>query len=486
MWLLFLFSLFRPPFPDSLKFNGVLEGLVKYSYSSPARYFLNFGYYDVARAEGMVGFYLNPASLYKAHTLEIGITAIPPKSSYSELNIGLSNDIFFPLGFNIPLKINSQEIGALDLFSIVGKFKRVGIGMGIMQGDIYDASFEGEGAFATTIDEEMEDYLTHSDIPNIPSGYSIPVRWIIRGEEVVKLRMEGSGRLETLPIFFGIAYDFDKIGLGMGFKWIRYNAEGNFKSHLEQAISNLTMFLEGMPEDWVLNLIVNGKGSVDSIWSNDCWGRISTSRPSFSLGAKFDFDDFLLGFVIEHYFYGYLKGDYGYIETIPTNLKSPEVTSSHAFVDTVNKCVSGSIGASFGTWDKSMESDSNDVSLLLPSQTALRLGASAKAKLMILGASLGAQQIGTRGGIGEIYFNTGMEYLSNPPLRIGFIITYKFYQLGDKGFSTLPIMSIGAGTTFSFKHFFLDMGLRMGSTTFPGRIYPLASLSIGCGLRYRL
>ncbi len=486
MWLLFLFSIFHPPFPESLKFNGVIEGLVKYSYSSPARYFLNFGYYDVARAEGVVGFYLNPASLYKAHTLEIGITAIPPKSSYSELNIGVSNEIFFPLGFNIPLKINSQEIGALDFFSIVGKFKRVGIGMGIMQGDVYDISLEGEGVFATTIDEDMEDYLTHSDVPDIPPGYSIPVRWIIRGEEVIEIEMEGSGKLETLPLFFGVAYDFDKIGVGLGFKWIRYNAEGKFKTHLEQTVSNLTMFLEGMPEDWILNLIVNGEGSTDSIWLNDCWGRISTSRPALSLGAKFDSDDFLLGFVIEHYFYGQLKGDYGYIEMIPTNLRPPEITSSRLFVDTVNRYVSGNIGANFGKWDKSMERDESDVSLSLPSQTALRLGASAKTELMLLGASLGVQQIGTGGGIGEIYFNTGMEYLSNPPLRIGFIITYKFYQLGDKGFSALPIMSIGGGTSFSAKHFSFDVGLRMSSTTFPGRIHPLASLSIGCGLRYRL
>lgn len=484
--LLFSFSLSSLPLPDSIRLDGLIEGFIKYSYTSPARYFLDLGHYDVARAKGIAGLYLNPASLYRIDTLEVGITAHPPRSSHTGMEIGLSSNALFPFGFSIPVDVKSQELGALDFFSIGGKFKKVGIGLGIMQGDIYDLFFSGVGNFDAVINTEFDDSLTHSEIPGIPPEDTIPIRWIIKGEEVLRLMMEGEGRLIAAPFFLSIAYDLDWAGIGLGLKWTRYNIKGNFKGGFEQTISNLDMLIEGRPSDWTVALQVEGKGEIDSIWTNDSWGEFSTAQPSLSLGAQFDLNDFIVGLTMEHYFHSHLRGDYAYLTTIPTALRLPEITYAITSIDTVEKRISGKVEADFGIWDKNRNSSEGNALLSLPSQTALRLGVSAKLPLLFISSSLGMHIIGLADGVGEFYFNTGMEYLSNPPIRMGFIVNWKLYQIGYVKFSPLPIIGMGIGTSYPINRFSIDLALRIGSTPLPLIIDPLTSLSIGCGVRYSL
>jgi len=420
-------------------------------------FFLNPGFLDPSRSEGIVGADLNPSVLALAKN---NIDLYVAGSMSSSANAGLSFDLPLEAGdttmATIPVDLDGTftDQGGFDYFGIAGRIGLASLGF-IYQRPSYVSVGLPEGfSFGTTI---QADSLTSFDYNYVAgTGDTVPLKLTLGGSATATLYPALDAEMKQAPLFFGGALKLGPFALGFGYKMRKYTAELHAvgRVSLDSARLDCDPRAEGWDTD-SLDVYLDVP-AMDSLFYASYDGVVQGSQNAFLLGMTLRPLKFLgISLGLE----GGMKSS---VTTIYTRtLHLPDTvggtltpTEDNVVVDPMDSTISGNLVLGGGSIICSTDTLRDEINYNLLQYVAVRGGINLFIVNLGGGLELAEDADGVYMGTNYLTPSVGIP-LPKSELRIGSVIAWRYAKAGDYFIPSVPLIYGGAGLT-------IKPGLNMG------------------------
>ena len=425
--------------PFTLEFSEVPVGL----------FFLNSGFLDPSRSEGIVGSQLNPAVLsFSKEPGDLYVALSGSGESRSDLNLDLElQGEDTTLGV-VPVDLQGtfRDAGGFDYLGFGYNFGRFALGFAVerssgMKLEIPEAAATG---VSFSSDSLFSFEYTYYDST---TDTELPFRFVLSGDIRVNLYPSALAELSQQPVFLGGSVRFGPLALGLGYKARRYRARFEATGRLGlQGTFRVTPRLEGWNTD---SLYAQLELSDDSLLEASYYGDISATQHAVIVGAALIPVKFLgISLSAEAGQEGRTTALYRAVLRYPDSLGSLDIVDSltDVEVDTSTHTVSGKLYMHAPEVYKTA-----DTSLTQGSYTLLRYGAvRAGVRLLILNLGGGLEWAEPGDGFSVVtnYFSPSLGIpLPKSELRLGAVLAWRYARLGQMVLPSVPLLYGGLGLT---------------------------------------
>lgn len=429
---------------------------------------ISLGYGNPVLSSGLTGSLCNPAGLFDIKDREfmiVGSMGTKGAAGYSPvIPIGEEDACKVPLDISLttPAGINCTAFGI--------KIKSIGaVALGFMDGIGFGATVNSIDSLTYTFHDTIPDTLTNAEIPQLPSGTSVPVSWIYKTPVTVSVDADGKASYSERNFFLCLASGFGplRLGAGVNYKPIRGTMDVNSVASVSAPCS-LSCVPIGSTSEWTTN--VTGYTIIDEdIASYTASIPVSGNEFSFPLGLQFKLGIINLGTCLTLTPAMDLNVDNG-----GTNLKyinhSPHIDSiyfnpSDISIDSANKIVSGNVGLVMSEFPDTTKADTLESIYTIPSKVAISFGGALKLGFFTFGASLGVSSGRS------LWTNLGFESRLLVSWRLNLGLRTDGYILNgtkDSTYIYIPTAALDAGFSFPLKNATFTLGLRTNPVTLAG------------------
>ncbi len=411
-------------------------------------FFLNPGFLDPSRSEGIVGAQLNPAVLSFSKDpadIYLGVSSSGESQSDIRLNLQLEGEDTLLGTLPVDLKGTFRDMGGFNFFGASYNFGRFALGFAVERPS--GMRLEVPEAAALGVDFQSDslfsfDYTYYDD----STGVELPFRFVISGDVKVNLYPAAYLELSQQPVFLGGSVRFGPLALGLGYKARRYAARFEASGRLGLVGTfRLTPRLEGWNTD---SLYAEVSMEDDSLLQASYYGDISAIQNAILVGAALIPVKFLgISISGELGQEGRTTAIYRQVLVYPDSVGSDitlEVDS--VWVDTANNRVGGKLRLGVPAVYKIA-----DTSLTEGSYALLRYGAvRAGVRLLILNIGGGLEWAEPGDGFSVVtnYFTPSLGIpLPKSELRLGAVLAWRYARVGQVSLPSVPIIYGGLGLT---------------------------------------
>jgi hypothetical protein len=415
---------------------------------------LDPGFLSLSQSSGIAGADLNPASLgfLKGGEVVIGMgIGAKTKGSFHydfPYTSETGDTTFFPFDTDFTI----EDKGGIDFFGAAFKWGIFSGGFGVERSSGFGLTSFGDISAEYETDSLFQFYytFTHDDIPNIPEGDSVPVRFDISGKMKSTFYVQNKAEFSIKPIFFGGALNFGPLSFGVGLKIKKYSAR--LKTRIRTSLDSLSLdiiphpegeyntdsfhVLTDFPQDTEL-ISVRYDGSGSGVQTSFLLGYAYKFGGSFGLSLGFEFGNKMK-------LKGNLERRLLKPDTISGDLTIDSTYLDSVYVDPINKVVSGKLRVNVPEIVKEIEEDSWSEGIVLSRFLAVRAGL----KIFFINLSGGAEfSIGD----GKLKLMTGYvaPNLSFPfsyaNFRIGGALIVRTFQYEGEFLPTVPVAYLSMG-----------------------------------------
>jgi hypothetical protein len=411
-------------------------------------FFLNPGFLDPSRSEGIVGADLNPSVLaFSKNNIDLYLAG----SVSSSANAGLSFDLPLNAGdttlATVPVELDGAftDKGGFDCFGIAGKIGLVSLGF-VYQRPSYVSVGIPEGfSFGTTIDAES---LTSFDYNYVAGSDTVPLRLKLSGSATATLYPAMDAEMRQAPLFFGTALRLGPLALGFGYKMRKYTAE--LRAVGRVSLDSARLACNPSAEGWNTDSleVYLDVPATDSLFYASYDGVVQGSQNALLLGLTLKPLKFL-GFSL-----GLEGGMRSSVTTIYTRtLYLPDTVvgslapvEDSVVIDTSDSSISGRLVLGGGSILCSIDTLRDEIRYNLLQYLAVRGGIN----LFVINLGGGIELAEDADGVymGTNYFTPSVGIpLPKSELRLGSVIAWRYAKAGDYFIPSVPLIYGGAGLT---------------------------------------
>lgn len=409
-------------------------------------FFLNPGFLDPSRSEGIVGADMNPSVLAFAKN---NIDLYMAGSMSSSANASMSFDLPLEAGdttmATIPVDLDGTftDQGGFDYFGIAGRIGLASLGF-IYQRPSYVSVGLPEGfSFGTTI---QADSLTSFDYDYIAGTDTVPLKLKLGGSATATLYPALDAEMRQAPLFFGGALRLGPFAFGFGYKMRKYTAELHAigRVSLDSARLDCDPSAEGWNTD-SLDVYLDVP-AMDSLFYASYDGVVQGSQNAILFGMTLRPVKFLgISLGLE----GGMKSS---VTTIYTRtLHLPDTvggtlapTEDNVVIDPVDSTVSGSLVLGGGSIICSTDTLRDEINYNLLQYIAVRGGVNLFVINLGGGLEIAEDADGVYMGTNYLTPSVGIP-LPKSELRIGSVIAWRYAKAGDYFIPSVPLIYGGLG-----------------------------------------
>mgnify|MGYP001108511004 CR=1 FL=1 len=411
-------------------------------------FFLNPGFLDPSRSEGIVGADLNPSVLaFSKNNIDLYLAG----SMSSSANAGLSFDLPLEAGdttlATLPVELSGTftDQGGFDYFGIAGKIGLASLGF-VYQRPSYVSVGLPEGfSFGTTIEAES---LTSFDYNYIAGTDTVPLRLKLGGSATATLYPALDAEMRQAPLFFGAALRLGPFAFGFGYKMRKYTAELHAVGRV--SLDSARLACDPSSEGWNTDSldVYLDVPSTDSLFYASYEGVVQSSQNAFLFGITLKPWRFLgVSLGLE----GGMKSSVTTIytrtlylpDTVAGNLTP---TEDNVVIDPYDSTVSGRLVLGGGSIIFSADTLRDEINYNLLQYVAVRGGINLFIINLGGGLELAENASGVYMGTNYITPSVGIP-LPKSELRIGSVIAWRYAKAGDYFIPSVPLIYGGVGLT---------------------------------------
>ncbi len=411
-------------------------------------FFLNPGFLDPSRSEGIVGADMNPSVLaFSKNNIDLYVAG----SMSSSANAGLSFDLPITNGdtavASVPVDLDGTftDQGGFDYSGIAGKLGLVSLGFIYQRPSYVSVGLPAGFSFGTTIEA---DSLTSFDYNYVAGSDTIPLRLKLSGSATATLYPALDAEMRQAPLFLGGALRLGPFAIGFGYKMRKYTAEIHAvgRVSLDSARLDCDPRAEGWNTD-SLNVYLDVP-AVDSLFYASYDGVVQGSQNAFLLGMTLRPVKFLgLSLGLE----GGMKSSVTTVytrtiylpDTVSGNI-SP--TEDNVVVDPMDSTISGNLVLGGGSIICSTDTLRDETNYNLLQYLAVRGGINLFVINLGGGIELAEDADGVYMGTNYLTPSVGIP-LPKSELRIGSVIAWRYAKAGDYFIPSVPLIYGGLGLT---------------------------------------
>lgn len=447
---------------DTTWATGNFDG--RLSIKLPSLGALNLGYTNPALAKGLAGCILNPAALSEVKDKNFSIAV--GLGSEVGMNFNPVLDMGEELGeVTIPCKFSFAQPVCMNAVTFGTNFNGWIFGIGFMEEFGVGIGSSGNVTLGYTLNDTLQDTLTHADIPDIPEEDTIPVTLNFRSP--IELSLIGDGNLDYSEnkFFLGIARESSgwfKAGVGITYMPIRGKL---LLGSIANANVPCTLECNASQGKWTIDGI--GTTHINEDMLSAGWeAKITGNEFNFLAGMILDIGPLKLGATLKGTPATTLKLEGGssltYINDIP-NIDSFYADS--VVVNTSDSTISGRIGVVLSEFPDTTETDNWGDKYELEGKIGITIGSALKLGPFTTSFAIGGNTLG------EFCINGGFESRLFFPLRTAFELKNKIHQIDNEIFWFPPYILLGIGSSLNIRNLSMDFGVRTNS------FHTLASLA---------
>jgi len=412
-------------------------------------FYLNPGFLDPSRSEGIVGADLNPGVMGFSKT---NIDLYVAGSGSADADAGLSFDVPLNGGdtvlATVPVDLDATftDQGGFDYFGLAGKMGVFSLGFIYQRPSSMKVSIPDGYEFATTLES---DSLTSFDYGyEYAPGDTLPLALTLSGSISATLHPSADAEISQAPIFFGGAVKLGPLGLGIGYRYRKYVAE--FHAGGRIALDSGDISCNPSSPGWntdSLDVTLQAPAD-DSLFYASFDGLVQGSQNAVVAGLLLRPVKFLgLSLGVEAGMRSTVTTTYTrtiYLpDTVTGNLN---IIDDNVTVDPGNQSASGSLVLGGGTIVKSVDYLEDAVDYNLLQYVAVRGGVNLFIINLGGGLELAENADGVYMGTNYITPSLGIP-LPKSELRLGSVISWRYAKAGSFVVPTVPLIYAGVGLT---------------------------------------
>ncbi|MDZ7295849.1 MAG: hypothetical protein ONB14_10580 [candidate division KSB1 bacterium] len=197
--------------------------------------FLNPGYLNPARGQGVIGIMANPAALSAVRGRQVGLAFGLPQRSEGSFTVRVSDSSLVYGAVDVHASLALKEMGGLAAIGFAQQYRRWRFGVALYQPRRGGLSLEAGGSFRLDTHFDVDTPITRQMVPDLPVE-EIPVRWHVH--TTVDASFAGGPAelsLAALPVVAAVSYTRRPLTVGVGLTYYRLrsnNPPASFLSHM--------------------------------------------------------------------------------------------------------------------------------------------------------------------------------------------------------------------------------------------------------------
>ncbi|MEO0191457.1 MAG: hypothetical protein ABIM46_01610 [candidate division WOR-3 bacterium] len=411
-------------------------------------FFLNPGFLDPSRSEGIVGADMNPSVLgFSKNNIDLYVAGSMTSSSGASLSFDLPVEAGDTVLASVPVDLDGTftDQGGFDYFGIGGRLGLASLGFIYQRPSYVSVGLPDGFSFGTTIEAES---LTSFDYEYVAGSDTIPLRLKLGGSATATLYPALDAEMRQAPIFFGGALKLGPFAFGFGYKMRKYTAELHAKGRV--SLDSARLACAPRAEGWNTDSlsVYLDVPETDSLFYAEYDGVVQGSQNAILFGISLRPLKFLgISLGIEGGMRSSVTTVYTRTIYLPDTVAgSLSPTEDNVVVDPVDSTISGSLVLGGGSILYSVDTLRDEIEYNLLQYIAVRGGINLFVVNLGGGLELAENADGVYMGTNYLTPSVGIP-LPKSELRIGSVIAWRYAKAGDYYIPSVPLIYGGAGLT---------------------------------------